>query len=128
DTAVKGVTLRGIETTHNAHGIVFANQGKVTDASGGGTLETTANRVFRDVLVEGIRQKDDDNNNPDPDDVSAQIDAGCPDSLAISSATGVMVRDSILDGSAGCRTNTGTAALYLGSVDDVVVANNVFVN
>ncbi|WP_105565784.1 right-handed parallel beta-helix repeat-containing protein [Microbacterium halophytorum] len=128
DTAVSGVTLRDIDTSHNAHGIVFANQGKVTDASGGGTLETTANRVFRDVLVEGLRQKDDDNNNPHPDDVPSQIDSGCPDSLAISSASDVMVRDSTFDGSAGCRTDYGTAALYLGSVRDVVVANNVFVN
>lgn len=128
DTAVSGITLRGVETTHNAHGIAFANQGKVTDASGGATLETTANRVFRDVLIEGLVQKDDDNNNPHPDDVPSQIDAGCPDSLAISSASDVMVRNSVLDGSAACRTDYGTAALYLGSVRDVVVANNVFVN
>ncbi|GAB6936767.1 hypothetical protein ACQP60_15560 [Isoptericola variabilis] len=128
DTVIDGVTLRDIDTTHNAHGITFSHQGSVTDASGGGTVETTANRVFRHVLVDGIRQKDDDNNNPPPDDVPSQIDAGCPDSLAISQASDVMVRDSVLDGSAGCRTNYGTAALYLGSVRDVVVANNMFVN
>jgi len=128
DTAVTGVTLRDISTTHNAHGIVLANQGAVTDASGGGTLETTANRVFRDVLVEGLRQKDDDNNNSHPDEVPSQIDSGCPDSLAVSSASNVMIRGSILDGSAGCRTDYGTAALYLSSVQDVVVANNVFIN
>lgn len=128
DTAIDGITVRDITTSHNAHGIVFASQGKLANPTGAGTVEETANRIFRNVLVEGIRQKDDDNNNPPPDDVQSQIDAGCPDSLAISAASDVIVRDSVLDGSAGCRTKSGTAALYLGSVRDVVVANNMFIN
>lgn len=128
DTAIDGITLRNIETTHNAHGIVFANQGTVTNPAAVASPENTANRIFRNVLIEGLRQHDDDNNNPDPSRVFAQIDAGCPDSLSLGSASSIMIRNSVLDGSAGCRTNSGTAALYMGSVRDVVVANNVFIN
>ncbi|RXZ84062.1 hypothetical protein EBB07_02935 [Paenibacillaceae bacterium] len=128
DTVLDGVTLRNIETTRNAHGIVFANQGTVTDRTPVASPETAANRIFRNVLIENLWQHDDNNNNLDPSEVFAQIDAGCPDSLSIGSASSVMIRNSIFDGSAGCRTNSGTAALYLGSVKDVVVANNIFVN
>ncbi|MGO4496576.1 hypothetical protein AB4114_11820 [Paenibacillus sp. 2RAB27] len=128
DTAIDGITLRNIETTHNAHGIVFASQGTVTNPASVASPDNAANRIFRNVLIEGLFQHDDDNNNPDPSQVFAQTDAGCPDSLSVASASSVMIRNSVFDGSAGCRTNSGTAALYLGTVKDVVVANNIFVN
>lgn len=128
DTVLDGITLRNIETTRNAHGIVFASQGTVTNPAPVASPETAANRIFRNVLIENLWQHDDNNNNPDPSQVFAQIDAGCPDSLAIGSASSVMIRNSIFDGSAGCRTNSGTAALYLGGVKDVVIANNIFTN
>lgn len=128
DTAIDGITLRNIETTHNAHGIVFASQGTVLNPAATATPDTSANRIFRNILVEGLYQHNDDNNNPPPSQVFAQIDAGCPDSLAFGSASNIIVRNSVLDGSAGCRTNAGTAALYLGTVRDAVIANNVFIN
>lgn len=128
DTAVDGITLRNIETTHNAHGIVLANQGTITDPAPVATPENSANRIFRNVLIEGLWQHDDDNNNPDPSQVFAQIDAGCPDSLSIATSSSVIIRNSVFDGSAGCRTSSGTAALYLGNVKDAVIANNIFIN
>jgi len=127
-TVLSGLTLQGIVTTHNAHGIVVANQGSVSGVPDPVTPGNGGSSVFTDVLIDRIQQTNDDNNNPDPSEVFQQIDAGCPDSLAIINSRRVVVRNSILDGSAGCRTGSGTAAIFVGNVTDVLIANNMVIN
>ncbi|NYK09282.1 hypothetical protein HNR14_001163 [Leifsonia naganoensis] len=127
-TVLDGVTISRVTSTHNGHGIVLTNQGAVTDIPTPQSPGNSGSNVFAHVLVDGIHQTADDNNNPPVDEVFSQIDAGCPDSLAISSASNVTVRNSILDGSAACRTGAGTAALFLGNVNHAIVANNMMVN
>ncbi|MCC2031585.1 hypothetical protein [Microbacterium allomyrinae] len=125
-TVLDGLTFSGIRTTHNAHGIRVAQ-----DADIGGLSPApgqAGEKVFRHILVDGIHQLHDDGNQPSPADVPVQIGVGCPDSLALINATDVVVRDSILDGSAGCRTTYGTAAVFLGRLQHVLIANNMIVN
>lgn len=125
--AARGVTLRNIDVTGNGHGISFANQGTVTGAPEQVTRETMT-YLFRDVVVENSRFVENDNNNGDPAEVPAQIDAGCPDSLSLAGTLDAIVRSNIFDGAAGCRTTAGTAAVYLSGQQGTYVVNNVFLN
>ncbi|MDQ7876553.1 hypothetical protein Q9R08_01045 [Microbacterium sp. QXD-8] len=125
-TVLDGLTFSGIHTTHNAHGITVVQDADVIGITA--TPGQAGEKVFRNVLVDGIHQVDDDGNQPDPAEVPVQIGVGCPDSLALINSTNVVVRDSILDGSAGCRTTYGTAAIFLGRLQNVLIANNMIVN
>ncbi len=125
-TVLDGLTFSGIRTTHNAHGITVVQDADVIGMAV--TPGQAGEKVFRNVLVDGIHQVDDDGNQPDPSEVPVQIGVGCPDSLALVNSTNVVVRDSIFDGSAGCRTTFGTAAVFLGRLQNVLISNNMFVN
>lgn len=128
ETAVTGITVRNIDAKHNAHAVVINTQGTISGLGATRTPDDAANRVFTNVVIENSNFIDNDNNNGDPALVPSQIDAGCPDAVSVSNSTDVALRGNVFDGAAGCRTTSGTAALYLGTVRDVRVVNNIFVN
>ncbi|MCC2031581.1 hypothetical protein [Microbacterium allomyrinae] len=124
-TALTGLTFSDIRTTGNAQGIAITGQGTITDLPANPTPETDISKVFRDVLVDRYYSIDDDANQ-ELDRVS-ELGVPCV-ALTIQVSSDVVVRNSVLDNAAACRTAVGTTALFLGVVDDVLLANNVIVN
>lgn len=126
DTVVDGIRIANVETTRNGHGIVTSNNAVLTDRPPVASPGQSGENAFRNIVLDRLYMHQDHNNNPGA--TPTQIDIGCPDGLAIGQATNVVLMNSILDGEAGCRTLYGTAAIYLGTVQNVLITNNIVRN
>ncbi|NIK61555.1 right-handed parallel beta-helix repeat-containing protein [Kribbella shirazensis] len=126
DTVLEGLVIRRVEGTRNAHTLATTSYTSPTDLPKPVVPGKAGENVFRNVVLDRLYLHDDNNNNPVP--TPGMVDSGCPDGLALQKATNVVLMNSIFDNEASCRTTTGTAALYLGSVRQVLIANNLFVN
>jgi|GEM_PF-5477465 len=126
DTVLSGLVVRRVESTGNAHGFATTSYTSPTDMPNPGVPGKVGENVFRDVVLDRLHFHDDHNNNPGL--LPAQVDSGCPDGLALQKASNVVIKNSVFDNEASCRTTSGTAALYLGAVRKVLITNNLFVN
>ncbi len=125
DTALTGLAFENIYTTGNAQGIANTAQGGFSDQPTSPEPGNHGSKVFRDVLVDGYYSYHDDANE-ELDRVSA-FGVPCV-SLTLQASTDVVVRNSILDTGGACRTTVGTTALFLGLLENVLLANNMIIN
>ncbi|GAA2066995.1 hypothetical protein GCM10009801_13960 [Streptomyces albiaxialis] len=125
EPVLRGLRISRVESTRNAHGIVTSTNKSATDLPPERVPGKSGENAFTDVVVDRVHLHGDDNNNGDPSKVPSQIDAGCPDGLALGNVTDAVVTNSVLREEAGCRTTFGTAAVYLGSARNVLIANNI---
>ncbi|MFG3257289.1 right-handed parallel beta-helix repeat-containing protein [Streptomyces sp. NPDC048172] len=124
-SVLQGLRISRVESTRNAHGIVTSTNKSATDLPPKRVPGKSGENAFTDVVVDRVHLHDDDNNNGDPSKVPSQIDSGCPDGLALGNVTNAVVTNSVLRNEAACRTTFGTAAVYLGSARNVLIANNI---
>lgn len=124
-SVLEGLRITRVESSHNAHGVLTSSNKSPTDRPEKLVPGKSGENAFTDVVFDQLHLHDDDNNNGDPAAVPSQIDAGCPDGLALGKVTNAVVTNSVLRGEAGCRTKFGTAAIYLGQARNVLIANNI---
>ncbi|MFF8504379.1 right-handed parallel beta-helix repeat-containing protein [Streptomyces anulatus] len=124
-SVLEGLRIRRVESSHNAHGVLTSSNKSPTDLPEKIVPGKAGENAFTDVVFDQLHLHDDDNNNGDPYEVPSQIDAGCPDGLALGKVTNAVVTNSVLRNEAGCRTKYGTAAIYLGQARNILIANNI---
>lgn len=108
--AVRNVVLEGIEGTRNQDSISFDWQNG--DSAGIGGIH----QVVRDVTLKNLYLHDDD---------GAGMTPGCSDSLRLVNMSNVVVMNSVVQNVAACYTDTGTAAVFFGRLQDVSFVNSM---
>lgn len=108
--AVRNVVLDTIEGTRNQDSISFDWQNGDSAGIGG------VHQVVRDVTLTNLYLHDDD---------GAGMTPGCSDSLRLVNMSNVVVMNSILRNVAACYTDTGTAAVFFGRLQDVSFVNSM---
>lgn len=106
------VTVSNIEGTHNQSSISFDwfNGSRVV-GSGGGSNNVNNIRMYNLYLH---------------DDDGGGRSAGCDEGMRIVAASSVVMSDSRLVNEGSCYSSTGTAALLIARVKNVIVENSVF--
>lgn len=105
--AIKGVTIAGVEGTHNERSIALSS--------------TSFSKIFlQDVLISKVYLHHDDGA-PAP-----ELD--CRDTIAMQSVTGAIVTNSVISYAGGCYAPAGTTSIYFGHTANVTVLNNIIVN
>lgn len=124
-SVLEGLRIRRVESTHNGHGVLVSTNRYPPDLPEKRVPGKSGENAVTDVVIDRLDLHDDDNNNGDPAGVPSQVDVGCPDGLALSHVSNAVITNSTIRNEASCRTLYGTAALYLGSTRNVLVANNI---
>ncbi|RIQ33698.1 right-handed parallel beta-helix repeat-containing protein [Jiangella rhizosphaerae] len=106
--AIKDVTITGVEGTHNERSIALGKGG-------------APSWFVQDALISKVYLHDDDGE-------GLPRDEDCRDTLALQSATRVLVTNSVITGAGGCYARAGTTAVYLGRVADSTLLNNIIVD
>ncbi|MBB6672251.1 hypothetical protein [Cohnella nanjingensis] len=119
--AARNLNFTNIEGAHNVDSLSidpWNGMDSSTPGSNGSTL-------FQNIVMKNLYLHDDDGHA-----AAAYQNAtmGCSDSLRLSSVTNVKVIDSILNNEAACHIYSGTAAVILQRVEDVIFANNIMTN
>jgi hypothetical protein len=110
--ALSDVTLSNIEGTHNMDSISFDwfNGLGTTDGGDGHTL-------VRNVTLNHLYLHDD--NGPA---------VGCDEGMRLMDMTNVVILDSVLNDEAACHSNSGTAAVFFGRLQNVTFVNSIVTN
>lgn len=112
---LKGVSLNDIHGTHNVDSVAFDAEPSTIDHQDG-------HNAFQNVTLNGLFLLND-NGHAAP--VYQAAGLGCSDSLRLIGMTYVTLLNSVLYDEAACHTRTGTAAVILGRVSNVTIANNI---
>ncbi|HEY2466799.1 MAG TPA: hypothetical protein VGI45_03005 [Terracidiphilus sp.] len=112
---LKGVTVNDVRGTGNVDSVAF-------DAESSTVENLDGHNAFQDVVLSGLFLSND---NGHAAKVYQSAGLGCSDSLRLIGITNLTVMNSVLYEEAGCRTSTGTAAMILGRVSHVLLANNI---
>jgi len=112
---LKGVSLNDIHGTHNVDSVAFDAEPSTIDHQDG-------HNAFQNVTLNGLFLLND-NGHAAP--VYQAAGLGCSDSLRMIGMTNVTLLNSVLYDEAACHTATGTAAVILGRVSNVTIANNI---
>lgn len=111
--AVRDIIMDNIEGTRNQDSINFDWQNGNSSGAGG------VHQVVRDVILKNLYLHDDD---------GGGVSTSCSDSLRLVNAMNVTVMNSVLNNEAACYSNTGTAAVFFGRVQDVQFVNSMITN
>ncbi len=110
--AVKGVLLRDIEATSSLAGVSFDwCNGLAAQHVLGGDGST----LVREVVMDGLNLHD--NGGPA---------RGCDDTLRLVNLRDALIMNSVVRAGAACRSETGTAGVFVGRVADLQVVNSIF--
>lgn len=112
---LRGVTVSDVMGTNNLDSVAFDAEKNTIDNQDG-------HNAFQDVLVSGLILSGD---NGSADKAYQAAGLGCSDSLRLLGMTNVTLMNSVLFDEAGCRTETGTAAVMLGRVSHVTFVNDI---
>ncbi|PZF85604.1 right-handed parallel beta-helix repeat-containing protein [Jiangella anatolica] len=104
---IDDVVITGVEGTHNETSI----------ALGSGTTPAS---FIRGALISKV--------NLHHDDGAPAPERDCRDSLALQSATDLIVTNSLISYAGGCHAPAGTTGVYVGHVADSTLLNNIIVN
>ncbi|GAB3398855.1 hypothetical protein GCM10027515_04500 [Schumannella luteola] len=118
DYAAKGITATAISGTHNINTLAFSATNEGPDHKQSGTFP------LQDITVSQLAISDDDGH------AGAAYQAaglGCSDAFRFVGVTRAVVRDSSFFRGAACHTNSGTAQVFIGMVNDLTFVNNSFV-
>jgi len=108
DYVLRDISFDGIEGTGNGD--------SVSIDPCNGDIAGERRYVFRNVVMNHLYLHDDNGPNP----------GGIPDSLRIARCAHLLLINSIVDNVCGRYTTTGTAAVFLAGVKDLVFVNNMF--
>ena len=112
---LKGITVSDIRGTGNVDSVAFDAEADTIDHQDG-------HNAFQDVVLSGLFLSND---NGHAGKAYQSAGLGCSDGLRLIGMTNLVLMNSVLYEEAGCRTSTGTAAVILGRVSQVLVANNI---
>lgn len=112
---LKGVNVSDIRGTGNVDSVAFDAENDTLDKKDG-------HNAFQDVVLNRLFLSND---NGHAARIYQQAGLGCSDGLRLIGMTNVTLMNSVLFEEAGCRTETGTAAVILGRVSYVTLANNI---
>ena len=112
---LKGVTVSDVRGTGNVDSVAFDAEADTLDKQDG-------HNAFQDVVLNRLFLSND---NGHAAKVYQEAGLGCSDGLRLIGMTNVTVVNSVLYEEAGCRTDTGTAAVILGRVSYATLANNI---
>lgn len=112
---LNGVSISNIRGTHNLDSVAFDVETETIDGEDG-------HNAFQNVVLNGLILTDDDGHAGN-DYQAAGL--GCSDSLRLIGMMNVTLLDSVLYDEAACHTVSGTAAVIIGRVQNVNLANNI---
>ena len=112
---LRDVTVSDVRGTSNVDSVAFDAENDTVDKQDG-------HNAFQDVTLNRLFLSND---NGHAAKVYQKAGLGCSDGLRLIGMTNVTVMNSVLYEEAGCRTDTGTAAVILGRVCHLTLANNI---
>lgn len=112
---LKGVTVSDVRGTGNVDSVAFDAENDTIDRQDG-------HNAFQDVVLSRLFLSYD---NGHAGRIYQSAGLGCSDGLRLIGMTNLTMMNSVLYEEAGCRTSTGTAAVILGRVSHVLLANNI---
>ena len=112
---LKDVALSNVHGMNNVDSVAF-------DAEMSTIENTDGHNAFQNVTLNGLFLANDSGHAARE---YQRAGLGCSDSLRLLGMTNVTLLNSILYEEAGCHTKSGTAAVILGRVSDVTIANNI---
>lgn len=112
---LKDVTVSDIRGRNNVDSVAFDAENDTVDKRDG-------HNAFQDIQLSGLFLSNDNGHSAK---VYQEAGLGCSDGLRLIGMTDVTVMNSVLYEEAGCRTETGTAAVILGRVCHVEIVNNI---
>lgn len=112
---LKGVTVSDVKGTGNVDSVAFDAENDTIDRQDG-------HNAFQDVVLNRLFLSND---NGHAGKAYQQAGLGCSDGLRLIGMTNVTLMNSVLYEEAGCRTETGTAAVILGRLCYATLVNNI---